>query len=280
MLGGLTISASIPMTQMVSGTIASPKTNVNYRTPEFYIEKHTNSALGNSCDWGNTKKNAAALVEVVAYGLETGEVNGYATRVFSNTSAPVGAQGLVGMSALAQSNAPTGEANRDVWGANFVAASSTGNPPTNIVGIEVDIIPSGAGASTGIPGEIGQTNYTGYWSQSAAGDIPSGAAFLATATGTGGWQYGMVVNCDVHQNLLYLRTVTNALSAKGIRVETQYQSDTGRVLELFAGANEQLRVDGSTNSPVWIRIEGSLKQITAGAANSGGTGFKYLKVVN
>lgn len=280
MYGGVTVPNTEPAVLCVTGSPASPFTRGTYRTPVVYAELHTNGANADSCDWGNAKKNQVFLAEAVAYGAETGEINAFSGRVFSAAAKPDGAQPLVGASFLAQSNAPAGMTNRDVFGANIVAASSTGNPPTDLVGIEVDIIPSGAGASTGRPGIPGQTNYTAYWAQSAGGATPAGSAFFASATGTGGWQYGMVINCDVQQNLLHLRTVTNSPTAKGARIETQWQNNQGRVLELFCGTNEQFRVDGDGQSPVWIRSEGVLKQVTAGAADSGGVGYKLLKVPN
>ena len=280
MYGGLTVSNADPAVLCVQGSPTAPVTTGNYRKPVVYAELHTNGANADSSDWGNPKKNEVFLAEAIAYGNETGEINAYAGRVFSATAAPTGAQPLVGASFLAQSNAPAGLANRDVFALNLVAASSTGNPPSNIVGIEVDIIPSGAGASTGRPGTAGQTNYTAYWAQSAGGATPAGAAFFASGTGTGGWQYGMVINCDVQQNLMHLRTNTNTANAKGVRIETQFQTNAGRLLELFCGPLEYMRVDGDTSNPVWIRSEGSLKQVTAGVADSGGVGFKYLKVPN
>jgi hypothetical protein len=278
-LGGSPIAPTKPTTEVIEGNAGAPFTDITYVTPSAYFERHTNGANADSCDWGNSKKHAPVTVEVIAYGAETGECSAFAGRVFSATAAPAGAQPLVGIAAVAQSNAPAAQANREVFGANFVVASSTGNKPVNMVGIEVDVIPSQS-ATTLRPGQGGADNFTAYWAQSAGGTITANTAFFASATGTGGWNYGMVIDCNVQAYLQYLRTSVNAPTAKGIRVETQYQANTGRLLELFCGALEYMRVDGDSNSPVWIRSEGVLKQITAGAADSAGAGFKYLKVVN
>lgn len=44
---------------------------------------------------------------------------------------------------------------------------------------------------------------------------------------------------------------------------------------------EKLKVDaGYSTDPIWVYVNGTLKQVTEGAANSGGTGFKVLRVAN
>lgn len=281
MLSGSPVAPQYPNILSVEGSPSLPLTNIDYAKPAVYIERHTNGANANSCDWGNSKKTAAALTEVLVYGAETGEVNAYAARVFSNTAAPSGAQGLVGISALAQSNAPSGQANRDVWAANLIAASSTGNIPENLVGIEVDIIPSVAMPAIR-PGQAGAKNATAYWAQAASGVANSNTAFYASSADvTHGWLYGMVVDAPVYEHLAFLRTTQNAPAAKGVRIETQWQADTGRIIECFAGANEQFRVDGNANEGVWIRVAGSLKLIVPGPAGTGtDPDHRMLQVLN
>lgn len=284
MLNGSPVGPAVPVTTLVDGTASVPLTTLDYTTPTIYLERHSNTTAASSCDWGNAKKQAPLEIEVLVYGSDTSEANGISSRVFSSTARPGGAPTsdaiLVGGSFLAQSNAPNGTANRDVFGLNVVVASSSGNGQTNIVGIETDVIPNPAGASSARPGAVGATNYTAYWAQAAGGDTPCNTAFYASSTGTGGWQDAIVIDTYVNQYLAYLRTAVNTSAAKGIRVETQYQSSTGRVLELFAATNEQLRVDGASDNPVWVRVNSTLKQVVVGAADSGGTGYRVLRVTN
>lgn len=280
-LGGSAVSPATPVQTIIEGSPTNPLTDRNYRTPALYLERHTNGNLADSCNWGNPKKQTPLLVECLAYANETGEVNAFAGRVFTNTSpSDPNAHPLVGVSSLAQSNAPDGQMNRQVFGANFVAASSTGLTPDNIVGIECDIIPSSPMPDLR-PGEPGAKNVTAYWAQAASTTANCNTAFLATSVTTEfGWLYGMLVDAPVYNHLAYLRTSLNAPSARGLRIETQYGLNTGRVLELFTGANEQMRVDGDPDSPVWIRVGTQLKRVLVGAADSGGAGYKMLRVVN
>jgi hypothetical protein len=181
---------------------------------------------------------------------------------------------------LAQSNAPSGSDNRDCWGANIVVASSTGNAPTNLVGIEVDVIGSQAMplARPGVPGAF---NATAYWAQAASEVSNSNTGlYVSSVSPTYGWLYGAVFDAPFYDYISFFKTSLNAPSSKGVRIETQWQSSTGRVLECYAGPSEQFRIDGESTNPIWILVGGALKKIEVGAVDSGGTGYRALRVLN
>lgn len=278
-LDGSAIDASVPHLAHEDGTVASPRTDTSYKTPVVYVERHTNSTSANSSSWGNAKKNAAFLAEVVAYGAETGEVNGFASRVFSATAKPSGAQPLIGMSALAQSNAPAGQANRDVYGANFIAASSSGNTPTDLVGVEVDLIPS-TSVTDIRPGQTNAQNVTAYWAQSAGGVNANTAFYASSTSGSVGWLYGVVIDAPVVHSTGYFRNTVNAAGNTGLYVETQYGAAAGYAVQVVAASNEQFRVDGASDNPISIRVNSSFRNVVVGAADSAGTGFRTLRVAN
>lgn len=50
--------------------------------------------------------------------------------------------------------------------------------------------------------------------------------------------------------------------------------------ENFAGTQAQFRVSNDANNPIEITVGGGTKQVTVGAADSGGTGFRLLRVAN
>jgi hypothetical protein len=49
---------------------------------------------------------------------------------------------------------------------------------------------------------------------------------------------------------------------------------------LWDGARSVLKVDPTGNNPIYLWTDGALKNVTVGAADSGGTGFKVLRVPN
>lgn len=256
---------------LIDGSITSPVVDANYKKPVVYIERHTNNPNAvQSSDWGSAYKQAAQLIEVVAYANEQSEVNGLASRVVATSAAPASGAGLVGISALAQCDAPVGQRNRDLFGANFACVQNTGVSSINMVGVEVDLVPRLAMQFTTRPNQGGAGNYnnwTAFVAQSA-GTFPSNTAFFAgTSDGgvgqtTPGWKYGFIGECDFNDYVAYLRNTKVASAARGVYIETQFSNATGRVLECFVGAaQEQFRVDGDATSPVWLRRSGVLHNI-------------------
>lgn len=191
------------------------------------------------------------------------------------------AQPLTAFVGMAQSNPLSGgTVNRDMYGANFICSYTTGDKPISMIGIEVDIQPAVSCADV-LPGS-GTDHWVGYLAQSAGngGASIANAAFWAQGIGSGGWRYGFYANCAVQNNLIYVKTNVDAVAAKGIYVETRFASDNGRVIEAWCNGAEQFRVDGDTTNAVWVRVNGGMKQVVVGAIDSGGTGFRMLRVTN
>jgi hypothetical protein len=281
-LNGTPDSATFPFATYIQGTPSVPRTDLNKKTPSIYIERHTNSNPSDSSDWGNPRNSSPLEIESIIYGNETGSQNGLIARVFSAFAKAAGSadQTLTGASFLAQSNAPAGQNNRDCWAQNLVAASSSGLAPTNLVGVETDIIPSQAMPLLR-PDQAGAYNATAYWAQAASGTSNCNTGvYVSSADATYGWLYGAVFNAPFYDYIAYFRTSLNAPSSKGVRIETQWGANTGRVLECFAGAEEQFRVDGANDNACWLRVNGSLKQVVVGAPDSAGVGFRTLRVTN
>jgi hypothetical protein len=281
-LDGTPVSPTVPYSTYIQGTSSTPRTNLNKKTPVIYVERHTNSNPADSSDWGNPRNSSPVEIENIVYGNETGSQHSIIGRVFSSFAKAVGSayQSLVSASFLAQSNAPSGSDNRDCWGANIVVASSTGNAPTNLVGIEVDEIGSQAMplARPGVPGAF---NATAYWAQAASEVSNSNTGlYVSSVSPTYGWLYGAVFDAPFYDYISFFKTSLNAPSSKGVRIETQWQSSTGRVLECYAGPSEQFRIDGESTNPIWILVGGALKKIEVGAVDSGGTGYRALRVLN
>lgn len=248
------------------GSPATPSTAESYLTPVLYIERHTNSNVAAASAWGNSYKTAAALIEVVGYGSETGEVNGIAARVQSTGVNPVTGAGNVAISTIAESVTASGR-NRDCWGANFVAmVSGAGTPPTNLVGVEIDLVPDVALTSTVRPGQTGYQNYTGMMIQSASHNnfsANTGLWITTTLTATNAaYQFGIVAEAGFKQWGGYFRNTLNAVGAGGLYIETQAGTSATNILSCFVtGGLEQLRLSGDNSNPFWFRIGGALKQM-------------------
>ncbi len=81
---------------------------------------------------------------------------------------------------------------------------------------------------------------------------------------------------------VYMKNTTNAAGANGIYIEIQYGADTGTVLEatVQGRSDPSLRVNGETADPVWITVNSTFRKVVAGASDSGGTGYRLLRVAN
>ena len=266
---------------------------------------------------GNSRKCSPILVENIVYGNETGENNLFAGRVQAITVKPANGQPLVGISTLADSylvNPPSNQPSRDVWGANFVASAGgsghgAGNRPDNIVGIEVDVNVSATydGYSIAPPGSPNSKGYIGYWAQS--GGTGLGNAAFYSSTYQGGWQYGVFTGSGYYQYAAWFYNSYSSARGRGVRIQTVYGGSgesvgEGSVLECVLGGNANLppdpsnsnttagnetgkvlfKVDSNTGdgpgSAVRIRVNGQLRTIEIGASDSGGTGYRMLRVLN
>lgn len=181
-----------------------------------------------------------------------------------------------------------GKANYDVWGANIIAAHTSGKRPTNVVGIEVDIIPAASCARYAAPGTAGAHNFSAFWAQSAGSGARANTAFFASSTAQAlGWNRILYFNGDCDHYMIDVETKVNDPNARGIRLSTQYGGQTGYIIEAEVGAvgakTPQFRVTGDPNNPVEIRVgagAGNFRAIKVGAPNTAGAGFRTLMVDN
>lgn len=281
---------------VIRGSATTPDDTVSYTRNALFLETHTNSSdLTSISVWGNPYKKTGMVSEFIAEAGFAGEGNAAAFRSYS-TSAPTdttaNASILIGATGIGQSNTGAGQNSYDVWGANFVAARTSGQPwntltrGINIVGIEVDIIPNSTATPFLLPGKTGATNYSGYWAQADVTDtIECNVAFLATSTNVNkGWQNIIAYSGPCSWWMAQLINTTNDADARGILVRNKFQGITGSLLQLEVGDEVSqdiyFSVTGDITNPVNVRVGAALKQVTEGVADSGGAGFKLLRVPN
>jgi hypothetical protein len=187
--------------------------------------------------------------------------------------------------ALAQSNAGSGNDNYDVFAANFIVSTPSGNVATDAVCIEADVIPN-ADVPVNRPGQGGAKNYTAYWAQAAqsgTGYYSNTAFYASSQGGNAGWRYGMVIDASVSEYGIFVDNNLNAADANGAYFEIARGASDAFALQCVAAGNEQFRVDGATGgsgNPVWIAVGGVLRNVTADANDSAGAGFRTLRVPN
>jgi hypothetical protein len=289
--------------QVTRGTLTNPDTTALYARTAVYVEMHSGKAHSvNQCVWGNSYKSPALTVENTASSTFEGEANGAAFRAYS-TATPAGAtanqRNLVGVSAIGQTNTGAGNNSWSVWGANFIAAETSGNVPDNCVGIEVDINHQN-GATSGVGPSAGN-NYTGYWAQSGAQGVYSTAAFYSSRTASSlGWNYHFYSTTAARDWAIYLVNPSTVTAASGIHIQTAaaagtaleastagYNTTSGNgpnVMSLKSQASgvsqTQMVVTSNASNPVNIRVGGDLETVLVGAADSGGVGYRMLRVAN
>lgn len=264
------------------GTKTNPDTTALYARTAAFIEMHSNKVhTVNQSVWGNPYKTPALTVEHWTYGTFEGEANGGAFRAYSATqpaSSDPAKKTLVGISAIGQTNTGAGNDCWHVWGANFIAAQTSGINPGAVVGIEVDInhtidATAGSGPSPG-------NNFTAYWAQTGAVGVYSTAAFFASrTTGSLGWNYVLYSKTRARDWMIYVdNDETATATASGIYAKIN--STNGRVMRLDSGAETQFQVSVDSSDAISIRVNSELRKIVAGASDSGGTGFRLLRVAN
>ena len=289
--------------QVTRGTQTAPDSTNLYARTAAYIEMHTSKVHSvDQSSWGNPYMTPALTVENQAHTTFQGALAGAAFRAYS-TEVPAGATpplaSLVGIYAIGQTNTGAGNNNHSVWGANFIAAETTGNGANGCVGIEVDLVhlngsTSGAGPSPG-------NNYTGYWAQSDAQGVYSTAAFYSSRTAASlGWNYHFYSMTAARNWAIYLVNPSTVTAASGIHIETAaaagtaleastagYNTTSGNgpnVMSLKSQASgvsqTQMVVTSNASNPVNIRVGGGLETVLVGAADSGGAGFRMLRVAN
>ena len=289
--------------QVTRGTQTAPDSTNLYARTAAYIEMHTSKVHSASqSSWGNPYMTPALTVENQAHTTFQGALAGAAFRAYS-TEVPAGATAplasLVGIYAIGQTNAGAGNDNYSVWGANFIAAETTGNAAGGCVGIEVDLVHSN-GATSGVGPSPGN-NYTGYWAQSDAQGAYSTAAFYSSRTASSlGWNYHFYSTTAARNWAIYLVNPSAVTAASGVHIQTAaaagtaleastagYNTTSGNgpnVMSLKSQASgvsqTQMVVTSNASNPVNIRVGGGLETVLVGAADSGGAGYRMLRVAN
>ena len=198
-------------------------------------------------------------------------------------------QCLVGHSVYADAGATlkAGETQRSVWGINVSSrvGPAVGNDPAgkhpadDHCGIEVDVINEFQDS----PVDVNAPGHSyGYWAQAdSATGRKNGTAYMVTDTGAG-WQNGFYADGRCHNWLGYLRTRVNAPTAKGLHVETEWADGAGTIFEAAVAGVVKFRVSGALGiaSGTFIWINAKLKEIQYGPVDSGGPGYRMLRVAN
>lgn len=276
-VGGGTINKADNLIWAQLGTPTTPDATASYKYKAIHAEVNSDSVVPAISTWGNSQKAPAILGEFLAYDGFTGEANGAAFRAYSNDAVTNASNyWLVGMSAVGQTNTGAGNDSFDVWGGNFVAAQTSGNAPQNVVGIEVDLVHDSNATPT-----IGGTNYTAFWAQADGYSAASNSAFRATKTvQSSGWYEILQGHTDCFNACIDVSNTLNSPTAHGILVETLYNAPGVDVIRATCNSTVHFKVDGDPANPVWLRVGSALKQVTVGAVNSGGTGYRMLRVLN
>lgn len=267
---------------VVRGTATNPDTTALYARTAAYVEMHNDKVhTTNQSVWGGPYKVGALCVEHVAHANFEGAAHGGVFRAYSTdppASADDSKKNLVGMSSIGQTNPGAGNTCHNVWGANIIAAQTSGNTREACVGIEVDVLHTldavaGSGPTTG-------NNYTAYWAQSDASGVYSTAAFWASrSSGSLGWNYVLYSQTRARDWMAYLdNSETTVTTASGIYAKIA--SSSGTVMKLDSGANTQFQVGVGTTNPVSVRVGGALKALEVGAADSAGAGYRTVRVLN
>ena len=203
-------------------------------------------------------------------------------------------QEMVGLTSMVRSQATSGQ-HRPLWGANFwVGVQGDAADSTDTCGVETDMFNGvrHSGTDYSLPGY----SY-GMWAQ---GDGPflNGAGFIVTNNNpeniypNGGWRHGFFAKSKITEWIAYLETEhvpTGTGSSGGIYVKVPTPADSPDyhdLLKMLVGTNEKFRIDctvstgGGVESGVWIHVNGGLREIMVGAADSAGAGYRVMRVVN
>lgn len=279
-------SAALFISQGASGAPVSR----NYRSPALYLERwdSSNPSSNDNPNYGNTWLTPIAEIEGRALSTSNNtNPNGLAIRMRSEHSGSAGSDAtLTGATILAQLN-PSGQnpTNYGCFGLNVIAAWQAGAAPPDLVGIEVDVVNANGDAGTAAPGTGGANNYTGIWiQQAAAGRIANTGLYISHDAGGGayGWRYGTVLKGDFDQWMGKWENNSTGGTGYGLSLTIAYDGNNNRpILECRCGTGtERFVVMSDGTNPVYVMVGSALKQVSEGAANSGGTGYKVLRVLN
>lgn len=136
-----------------------------------------------------------------------------------------------------------------------------GNAPSNLVGIEVDLVHV-TGPTTGQTKPQNSNNYTAFWAQADGDGVNSSAALYVSKTARStGWNYLAYTSTDFSHWMMYLQNTKNDANARGILVDTSFGGTTGRVFEARTNGNVRFYIDGSSMNPVHMLLGGTVSNI-------------------
>lgn len=81
-------------------------------------------------------------------------------------------------------------------------------------------------------------------------------------------------------NAMYVRNSANSAGQAAALFKSERANADGYVIVCQQGSNNQFIVSGDATNAVQILVNGSLKTIEVGASDSGGTGYRMLRVTN
>lgn len=275
---------------IVSGTAANPDL-ADYGKPLVYVERWASGdpTGGDRAVWGYEKMAPTVLIEnrVVSGGVAPA----LAVRTRSDTySAGVG-DGFASAYILAETFSP-GQ-NRRIWALNPIVSWQAGASPRTMVAIEADVLNAVADSSNARPTAGGPDNFTAYWAQAGANKMAT-AGFMTSSSvpgfaGSGFW-YGHLAEANFGEYIAYYRnTLAPDFSkspprpANGVAIVTMGQGATNKLLETYSwnpAPINHFTVDADRQNSVSILVGGAVKRLEVGEADSGGQGYRILRVVN
>ncbi len=182
------------------------------------------------------------------------------------------------------------------WVGNFVAHNETqvysGTPGTDEVAIGVEIYPDTADMDYGLRiRTLGGSGTTKGTIQESALRIDSNTNDLIQAVSgseSGVFKFGSKNDSGIVGQFLGVGNDSAASSVNYTEVRSQVSTNTSGshdgILKLMVAdggtMTEYFRINAGAANPIQIAVGGTLKDVTEGATDSGGTGFKALVVPN
>ena len=189
-----------------------------------------------------------------------------------------------------------GGSNDAEWVANVTAVEAniavrTGSSVYYKAGIQIANTPDDAVQGTGYDamlalssqGGVGWKNGILFCPANGAAPLDATVGTLIKTEGTDDIYRGIDVSTYGFSDwAFYMKNTTNAAASKGLYIETTYGANTGTILEATVNGrtDPSLRVDGDSNDPIWITVNATFRKVVVGASDSGGAGFRMLRVAN
>jgi len=184
---------------MVEGTSGSPVSGNSYKTPIAHFERWDDSSGVTNGPWSNPAMTPIVLIEGRLKGIGASALTGIASRIQSNSNSNLEIQGGA---FLAETHSPAGSANKQCWGINSIVSwQDAGLSPGNLIGIECDIINSGADSLTDL-----SDNFTAFWAQAAASKMATmGVRITSIGDVNSGWRWGIYADVNMTEWAAYFK---------------------------------------------------------------------------